>query len=296
MNNFDHISKLQIRVSQNSKGKTVISQKFFTSPFKIMNPFERTDGGIMVFQQTASAGILAGDSQEHSFYIEENAILELVSQSFEKIFKMEDSGKAERTINIDIEKGGTLIYSPLPCMPFAGSNFTSRTKINLQDDSSRLIYIDTLCGGRKEHGELFDYKSYRNLIEITRNSTADDNTAKSELIYRDNTVFEGSNCGLYPERKEFLKSPAMYGNYSHLGTMLLFGFNSKHGSALKPTDLFECLNLPAKLLYTAENLELQLGKPLVSVTQTAGNGIAVRLLANSAEEVQDIFNRIKKEF
>ncbi|MBQ1627766.1 MAG: urease accessory protein UreD [Treponema sp.] len=261
-----------------------------------MNPFERTDGGITVFQQTASAGILAGDTQEHSFYIEENAILELVSQSFEKIFKMEDSGKAERTINIDIEKGGTLIYSPLPCMPFAGSNFTSRTKINLQDDSSRLIYIDTLCGGRKEHGELFDYKSYRNLIEITRNSPARSDTTKPELIYRDNTVFEGSNCGLFPERKEFLKSPAMYGNYSHLGTMLLFGFNSKHGSALKPTDLFECLNLPAKLLYTAENLELQLGKPLVSVTQTAGNGIAVRLLANSAEEVQDIFNRIKKEF
>ena len=250
----------------------------------------------MVFQQTASAGILAGDSQEHSFYIEENAILELVSQSFEKIFKMEDSGKAERTINIDIEKGGTLIYSPLPCMPFAGSNFTSRTKINLQDDSSRLIYIDTLCGGRKEHGELFDYKSYRNLIEITRNSTADDNTTKSELIYRDNTVFEGSNCGLFPERKEFLKSPAMYGDYSHLGTMLLFGCNSKSGSALSPSDLFEWLNLPAKLLYTTENLELQVGKPLVSVTQTAGNGIAVRLLANSAEEVQDIFNRIKKEF
>ena len=156
MNNFDHVSKLQLRVSQNSKNKTVISEKFFTSPFKIMNPFERTDGGITVFQQTASAGILAGDTQEHSFFIEKNAILELVSQSFEKLFKMEDGGKASRTININIEKGGTLIYSPLPCMPFAGSDFTSRTKIHLEDDSSRLIYIDTLCGGRKEHGGLFD--------------------------------------------------------------------------------------------------------------------------------------------
>lgn len=295
MNNFDHVSKLQLRVSQNSKNKTVISEKFFTSPFKIMNPFERTDGGITVFQQTASAGILAGDTQEHSFYIEENAILELVSQSFEKLFKMEDGGKASRTININIEKGGTLIYSPLPCMPFAGSDFTSRTKIHLEDDSSRLIYIDTLCGGRKEHGELFDYRSYRNLIEITRNSPARSDTTKPELIYRDNTVFEGSNCGLFPERKEFLKSPAMYGDYSHLGTMLLFGCNSKSGSALSPSDLFEWLNLPAKLLYTTENLELQLGKPLVSVTQTAGKGLALRILANSAEEVQDIFNKIKKE-
>lgn len=295
VNNFDHVSQLKLKVSQNSKGKTVISQKYFTSPFKIMNPFERKDGGITVYQQTASAGILAGDTQEHSLYIEENATLELVSQSFEKIFKMEDGGKAWRTITAEVASGATLIYTPLPCMPFAGSDFSSNTKILLQDNSSRLIYVDTLCGGRKEHGELFDYRKYRNLIEIFKNSFSAGNTAKPELIYRDNTVFEGSDCGLYPDRKKILQSPAMYGNYSHLGTMLIFGFLSKEGKNLRPSDLFECLNLPEKLLYTAENLELQQGEALISITQTAGNGIAVRVLANYAEEVQEIFNKVKKE-
>lgn len=284
MNSFNHISKLQITVSQNSKGKTVIASKFFTSPFKIMNPFPRDEGGITVYQQTASAGVLAGDTQEHNFIIEENATLELVSQSFEKLFKMEDDGKASRTITATVKKGGTLIYSPLPCMPFAGSDFSSITKIELQDSSSRLIYQDTLCGGRKEHGELFDYRSYRNLIEITR----------EKLIYRDNTIFEGSDCGQFPERKAFLQSPAMFGTYSHLGTMLIFGFKGKNGPHLLPRELFECLELPEKLLYTAENLKLQQNKPLVSVTQTSGEGIAVRVMANSAEEVQNLFEKVIK--
>ncbi len=276
MNSFDHISELKITVSQNSAGKTYLKEKFFTSPFKLMNPFERSDGGITLYQQTASAGILAGDTQEHTFTIEENATLELVSQSFEKLFKMEE-GNARRKITATVAAGGTLIYSPLPCMPFAGSDFSSRTKIQLADKTSRLIYVDTLCGGRKEHGELFDYRSYKNLIEIE---------IGKDLVYRDNTVFEGSDSGLYPDRKSFLQTPAMYGQYSHLGTMLIFGYN------LKPQDLFEALNLPAKLLYTAENLENQKNKPLVSATQTAGNGIAVRVLANSAEEIQNLFKTV----
>lgn len=287
MNSFDHVSQLKITAARNSSGRTVMTDSFFTSPFKIMKPFQRPDGGITVYQQTASAGILAGDSQEHSFNIEENATLELVSQSFEKIFKMEDGGSASRSIAAKVGKGATLIYSPLPCMPFAGSDFRSQTKIQLQDDSSKLIYIDTICGGRKAHGELFDYRRFSSLVQVTKMVSSVSGIAKPELIYRDNTVFEGSDCGQHPEKKAFMMSPAMYGEYSHLGTMLLFGFN------LKPADLFESLELPAKLLYTAENINSMKNEPLVALTQTSGNGIAIRILGNSAEEVQKILGKVK---
>ncbi len=279
MNQFGRISELKIVASQNKKGKTFIKDSFFTSPFKIMKPFSRTDGGITVFQQTASAGIMAGDEQKHTFFVENGAILELVSQSFEKIFKMEDNGPAERKINSSVEHGGTLIYAPLPCMPFAGSNFFTRTKICLEDNSSKLVYQDCICAGRKASGELFDYKKYHNLIEIE---------CAGNLVYRDNTLFEGSDCGKFPEKKDFLKTAAMYGNYSHLGSMLIFNYN------LKPLDIMNFLHIEKKLLYNAENIgEIKKSAPLVGITSTEGNGIAVRVLANSAEQVQQIFEKIK---
>ena len=86
MNNFNRISELKIKASLNSAGKTVLEDQFFTAPFKIMKPFARDDGGITVYQQSASAGIMAGDQQKHDFFVNDGATLELVSQSFEKIF------------------------------------------------------------------------------------------------------------------------------------------------------------------------------------------------------------------
>lgn len=281
MNNFNRISELKIKASLNSAGKTVLEDQFFTAPFKIMKPFARDDGGITVYQQSASAGIMAGDQQKHDFFVNDSATLELVSQSFEKIFKMDDGAVAVRNIVAQVGSGALFVYTPLPCMPFAGSAFESKTVISLKDSTSRLVYADCICCGRKAHGEAFDYRYYKNLVEIRRERDC-------KLIYRDNTIFEGSDCGLFPERKAFMQTPVMYGQYSHSGTMLLFGFG------VKPADLFAPLGLEPKLLYTTQNLEEaeKTAVPQVSVTQTEGSGIAIRVLANSAEQVQKIFESV----
>ena len=43
----------------------------------------------------ASAGIMAGDSQEFSYHVKEGADLEVLSQSFEKIHKMDEGSPPE---------------------------------------------------------------------------------------------------------------------------------------------------------------------------------------------------------
>lgn len=279
MNQFGKTSELKITAAKNSAGKTFVKDSFFTAPFKIMKPFERSDGGIKIFQQSASAGILSGDSQEFSFEIQSGAILEIASQSFEKIFKMEDDGNAERKITAEVAPDAKFIYTPLPCIPFAGSNFKSRAKINLQDKSSKLIFQDCICGGRKAHGELFDYKKYQNLVEIR---------CEGKLVFRDNLCFEGSDSGKNPEKKEILQNEAMFGEFSHLGSMVIFNFDLKLG------DFFEVLGIEPKLLYTAENVEkMKNAESISSVTLTEGNGIAVKILANSAEEIQKMFERVR---
>ena len=110
MNQFAHISKFEITASRTASGKTFIEDSFFTSPFKIMKPFARDDGSISVFLQSASPGILEGDSQIHKIKVNKGAGLEIKSQSFEKIFKMDQGKSAERKITAELASDASLIY------------------------------------------------------------------------------------------------------------------------------------------------------------------------------------------
>ena len=128
----------------------------------------------------ASAGIMAGDSQEFSYHVKEGADLEVLSQSFEKIHKM-DEGSAARTIEVQVDKNATLYYYPQPVIPFAQSAFDSKMTIHLEDATSSLFLLEIISCGRNAHDERF--------------STADSPqksccTGETKLIYRDNTRYE----------------------------------------------------------------------------------------------------------
>ena len=100
-NKFGKISRVSICAAL-KEGKTILEDVSFTAPYKIMTPFVKENGGIQVMPLCASAGIMRGDSQEFSYHIKEGAELEVLSQSFEKIHKMED-GCAVRTIQVQVD-------------------------------------------------------------------------------------------------------------------------------------------------------------------------------------------------
>lgn len=242
-----------------------------------MKPFQKEDGTITVFQQTASPGILAGDTQEHKIIVENGASLEIVSQSFEKIFKMEDGERGERKISASVGEGAALIYAPNPCIPFAKSNFVSSTKISLAK-GARLIYEDCICAGRVACGEIFDFTTYKNLIEIRR---------EEKLIFRENNFFEGG------EKKNLLQSEVSFGHFTHSGTMLIFGF----GKTVR--EVREILGLEEKLLYTeeyrrkAENFEENPNADkeiLIEASETDSGDIVVRVLGKGAQKIQGVFD------
>lgn len=277
MNQFGKISRFEITAASSKSGRTFIKDSFFTSPFKIMKPFQKDDGGISVFQQTASPGILAGDRQEHNIIVEKASSLEIVSQSFEKIFKMEENELAERKICAKVGEGSALIYAPNPCIPFAKSNFHSSTKIFLSA-GAKLIYEDCICAGRVACGEIFDFTTYKNLIEIWR---------EEKLIFRENNFFEGG------EKKNLLQSEVNFGEFTHSGTMLIFGFEKT------VREVREILGLEEKLLYTEEYRRKACGvgknpsaneKILIEASETDSGDIVVRVLGRAAQEIQGVFD------
>ena len=76
-NKFGKISRISACAALKD-GRTILEDLSFTAPYKIMMPFEKENGGIQIMPLCASAGIMAGDSQEFSYHVKEGADLEVL--------------------------------------------------------------------------------------------------------------------------------------------------------------------------------------------------------------------------
>ncbi len=259
-NQFHKISQLSLRAAMKD-GRTFLEDLFFTAPYKIMKPFQMESGGIQVMPLCASAGIMKGDVQKFDYHVGEGAELEVLSQSFEKIHKM-DGGSARREIRIDVEAGGTLSYYPQPVIPFADSAFDSDMEIHLADETAKLFLLDILSCGRAVSGERFAYRRFSSKVRIYRGE---------KLIYRDNTCYE-------PEKMP-MEGMGMYEGYSHMANIFLTVDSNARELQEKIWGILE------------EAKECEGG-----VTRLASGDLAVRVFGNRAQVLQDVAEKIKNTF
>ena len=201
-NKFGKVSRISACAALKD-GKTILEDLSFTAPYKIMTPFEKENGGIQIMPLCASAGIMAGDSQEFSYHVKEGADLEVLSQSFEKIHKM-DEGSASRTIEVQVDKNAALYYYPQPVIPFAQSAFDSKMTIHLEDETSKLFLLEIISCGRNAHEERFQYRRFSSKVLLYRGE---------KLIYRDNTRYEP---GKMP-----MEGIGLYEGYTHMANLFL---------------------------------------------------------------------------
>jgi urease accessory protein len=258
-NQFGKVSEISLRAEYRD-GRTILSDVYFTAPYKIMKPFEKTEGGIQVMPLCASAGIMRGDIQKFNYYVGEGCDLEILSQSFEKIHKM-DGGCASREINIEVKRNAVLYYYPQPVIPFAESAFESEMKIHLENQTSRLFLMDVISCGRSACDERFAYRKFASKVNIYR---------EGKLIYRDNTCYEPSKMNM--------ESIGMYEGYSHMATIFL--------SSLDEQDAKELQNQTWEILQNEHDCE-------TAVTRLAYGDLAIRIFGNRAQRLQEIASKIK---
>lgn len=237
-------------------GKTILSDKFYTQPFKLMKPFHIKKDLMTLMMQTASAGILKGDTQEQNFVIEDNAKMELVSQSFEKLHKM-DGGSARRDTTIKVGKNALFKYSPLPTIPFKDSGFDSTITCDLADDTSQLMLVEVLSGGRIAYGEAFEYRFYNSHITIRKGG---------KLIYNDNAQYNPAEMDM--------QGLGMYEGFTHMATLLLVNLKDK-------VDLEKIREM------IAENPKIEGGASTIQSGDTS-----VKLLGRSADDLYELCEKI----
>ena len=256
-NKFGKKSLLNLEACKKN-GQTYVEDLYFTAPLKVMRPFIKDDGGIKIMLLSASAALMAGDEQEINILVNDGADLEFVSQSYEKIHKM-DEGCAVKNTVINIGKNAKLKYTPLPVIPFAGSAYKGKTKVYLEDETSKFFMTDIISCGRAVNEERFEYKYYYSLIEIYKAGLP---------VYRDNARY-------MPDIFD-MEGTGMFEKYSHLANILIFNYRISD----------ENINLLRS--YFEEN-SFDGG-----ITRTASSDICIRLFAGSAFILEKICEDIRK--
>lgn len=245
----------------NKYGRTILDDVYFTAPFKVSPAFYKEDNSIKVIVMSSSAGIMAGDIQEYNITLNDNTSIEVTSQSYEKIHKMED-GDSYRECNIIVGSNSLLKYKPLPTIPFKGSAFNNNMNIILKDKSSRLILIDIISCGRVACGEKFEYKYYKSYTEVK---------CSDKLIYVDNTIYNPSILNL--------NSLGVFEEYTHLSNMLICNFDD----SIKKLDSIRDI---------IENNERVDG----GATLTQSKDISVKILGYNAQDLINVSESISNLF
>lgn len=257
-NSFGKTSVLNISTIRKEK-KTILDNIYFTAPFKIMPPFYISEDYIKVMLLSVSAGIMEGDTQDIDINIGDETKVEVISQSYEKIHRMK-SGNATRNCNILVGKNACLKYNPLPTIPFADSSFNNKTKINLADDTSKLVFNEIITCGRSAMGEKFLFNQYNSYLEVRK---------KSRLIYRDNTMY---NKDLFN-----MSGIGMFEGYTHLANMVIVNF-SKEESFIEQT----------------RNIIGEYDEVEGGVTKLQSNDIIIKILGNTSQSLINICEEIGK--
>lgn len=251
-------------------GQTVLEDVYFRTPFKVMKPFPEGEQ-TKVILMTASAGLMAGDSQRLELTVKQGAKLVFTSQSYEKIHKMPEGDRAVRHTHIRVERGGFLYYDPLPVIPFADSAFVSETMVELEDETSAFLMGDVLCAGRIARGERFAYREYCSRIRVLRGG---------KLLLEDNTR-------LYPQWMP-LEAFGFWEGYTHLGNMILTGpeYTGEAGEAW--------MKRAREILGEEEDGEDDGDRRAISggISRLEQGGLTVRILGNRAQDLEEVIGRL----
>lgn len=164
-------------------------------------------------------------------------------------------GRAARKIEICLRENASLCYRPSAVIPFAGSSFDGNMTIKLEKESEFLC-SDILAAGRVGMGERFAYSHYRNRVCVI---------ADGKPVWLD-------HCYLEPKQMDLTKMVFLDG-HTHQGTFYYYGSEEKQNRLLA---------------YKAKG-------PVMMAGTAAAAGVCIRVLADTAQDIEEEFTRLEKE-
>ncbi|QNF35318.1 urease accessory protein UreD [Adhaeribacter swui] len=240
------ISELKITVA-NRLGKSYVQQAYATHPFKIAPVGEHPeDPTLHLMIRSSSPGILDNDQHQIEINVNESCHLNLQTQSYQRIFKMETGATQQMVVNLASQSH--FCFFPHPLVPHENAKFQAHTIINM-DQSANVIWGDIITCGRKFSGEVFRFTSLRTILEIYRHK---------KLIFKDHLLLTpGSNQ---------VTGMGQFENFTHQATLV-------YVPACLESSLLTDLHA-----YFLKKINIAVG-----ITELAAKGILIRILGHSGE-------------
>lgn len=243
------------------QGASYVKDLYVSLPFRVVSVGQRKrDNKLYQMVMSSSPGILDGDRYHLDISLEENAALQLQSQSYQRLFNMED--KATQQLNIVMQDNTSFAYVPHPVVPHEDSNFQSRADIRI-GKNSQVIISEIITCGRKHYGEVFKLKRFQNLTEIYHND---------KLVVKDNVLIQPD---LIP-----IDSIGNLEQYTHQGTLIFYSTRDN----VDKNSLIETIVAWSE----DKSDELEIG-----VSAMEDNGFVVRALGHGGEIMYDFFLRVQ---
>jgi urease accessory protein len=243
--------------------KTVLTERYHEAPLKIAKSiYEEDSGRLCIYIMDVSPGLLDGDRYELKLHLENNAHLILTNQSFAKIHPT-PLQSAEMIQSLYIGKDAILEYFPEPTIPYAGSRFIGQVKVHLGEEAI-FLYADIVTPGRTHRGELFQYESFSNRLEV----------------YRQDRLIAWDQFHLEPSIHDYRGLGAME-HYTHSGTFWVFAEQAGEPLLERLCSLLPQTEEPSGILAAA--------------SLTAEQGLVVRMLSTNVWQLQKLVKQLWDE-
>ena len=262
------IGLLQLELQHDSqKKKTVITHKKTQVPLylqKALHYDQDYPSMAHLFILSPSGGILQGDRYRMDVELKNNAISHLTTQGATRIYKM-DSNYATHMVSINLKNNSYLEFIPEQIIPYVDSRFYQKTELNI-DDSSTVVYSETIVPGRIAMGEMFDF----DVCYLKTEGSVD-----KKIQFRDSSL-------LVPNEQK-TNSITMFGDKTILTSVYLM--------TKKPVE-----KINEKINELFSQLDDISGSSSIMPNKS---GLSVRILGNSSEDqkttIYEILKIIRKE-
>lgn len=253
-------SKLTI-VTGCRDGKSYLKDVFVNPPFRVIPVGQlKKDGGAYLMITSSSPGILSGDHYYMDILVEKNARLQLLSQSYQRLFNMDD--RATQNFTVTMQPDTSFFYVPHPIVPHENSTFISNNTIYIEDNCNFMMGEIITCG-RKHHGEVFKYNHFQNKTEVIH---------KQKLIFKDNILLRPQ---IIP-----LDTIGSLEEFTHQGTLVYLN-TTNNNTEDSIEEIFEMMSLEKEVQFGISSLQ--------------NNGFVIRVLGHEGEQIFDCFQKIQEK-